>query len=285
MILVLGKSGQVASELNKLDDIMSVDRSRADLTDPTACKNIIADYMPEAVINAAAYTAVDKAEKEETLATLINGEAPGAMANACAELNIPLVHISTDYVFNGTGIAKWQVSDDPNPVNAYGKSKFLGEEAIKASGCIYAILRTSWVVSAHGDNFVKTMLRLSETKDTITVVDDQIGGPTCAGDIAKTCVAIARQLLHDKKKSGIYHYSGTPDVSWYQFANAIFEESRRKILVNPIATSEYPTAALRPLNSRLDCRLTEKVFGLPRPYWRDGIKGIIMDLESNNEKA
>ena len=164
MILVFGKTGQVATELLAYENVTALGRDKADLSNPRDCAEAIKLYKPHAVINAAAYTAVDKAENEESLANTINGDAPGAMAITCAKLNIPFVHISTDYVFDGTGIVPWSVSDSTNPQNAYGRSKLKGEQAIMASGCVHAILRTSWVVSAHGNNFIKTMCRLSETK-------------------------------------------------------------------------------------------------------------------------
>ena len=264
---------------------MALGRDQSDLSDPQACFEIIKSFLPRAVINAAAFTSVDKAEKEFQLASLINGEAPGAIAKACKELNIPLVHISTDYVFDGSGVVPWCVSDTPNPKNIYGTTKLRGEEAIKASKCTYAILRTSWVVSAHGSNFVKTMLRLSETRTRLAVVDDQIGGPTCARDIAKTCISIAKSLILDTKKTGVYHYSGLPDVSWCQFANTIFEKAGRKTIAQPILTAEYPTLARRPSNSRLDCTVTESIFGISRPRWCDGLEFILEELESEYGKT
>jgi len=285
MILVFGKTGQVATELQFHKDVIAIGRDQADLFVPTTCTEAIRRYKPRAVINAAAYTAVDKAESEENLANTINAEAAGAMARTCAELDIPLVHISTDYVFFGMGSIPWQNVDPPNPKNAYGRSKFKGEQAIGASGCVHAILRTSWVISAHGQNFVKTMRRLSETRDRITVVDDQIGGPTCARDIAQTCISIAEQLILDPRKSGIYHYSGQPNVSWCQFANAIFEQMGCKTIASPIPTTEYPTPALRPLNSRLDCEATQDTFGIARPFWKDGLGEILRNLEGEDDKA
>ena len=285
MILVFGKTGQVATELQSYKDVIALGRDQADLSVPTMCTEAIQRYKPRAVINAAAYTAVDKAQSEENLAHTINGDAPGAMARTCAELDIPLVHISTDYVFDGSGTSPWSIIDTPNPQNAYGRSKLKGEQGVKASGCVHAILRTSWVVSAHGNNFVKTMRRLSQTGDRITVVDDQIGGPTCARDIAKTCLSIAEQLIKDPKKSGIYHYSGQPDVSWCQFANAIFEQMHCKTIASPIPTTEYPTPAIRPLNSRLDCGVTQDTFRIARPFWRDGLEEILRELEGNYDKA
>ena len=285
MILVFGKTGQVATELQFHKDVIAIGRDHADLSIPTTCSEAIRRYQPRAVINAAAYTAVDKAESEESLANTINGDAPGAMASACAELDIPLVHISTDYIFDGSGITPWSVTDTPNPQNAYGRSKLKGEKAIKASGCVHVILRTSWVVSAHRNNFVKTMRRLFETRDRITVVDDQMGGPTCARDIAETCISIAEQLIKDPKKSGTYHYSGQPNVSWCQFANAISEQMDYKTITNPIPTTEYPTPASRPLNSRLDCEAIQKTFGITRPFWRDGLVKILLDLEGEDDRA
>ena len=285
MILVFGKTGQVATELQSYKDVIALGRDQADLSVPTMCTEAIQSYKPRAVINAAAYTAVDKAESEESLANTINGDAPGAMATTCADLDIPLVHISTDYVFDGSRTTPWSTIDTPNPKNAYGRSKLKGEQAIKASDCVHAILRTSWVISAHGNNFVKTMRRLSETRDHIAVVDDQIGGPTCARDISQTCLSIAAQLIKDPSKSGIYHYSAQPDVSWCQFANAIFEQMDCKTIANPISTMEYPTPASRPLNSRLDCEAIQKTFGITRPFWRDGLEEILRDFEGEHDRA
>lgn len=285
MILVFGKTGQVARELQSHKGVIAIGRDQADLSFPSTCAEVISHYKPRAVINAAAYTAVDKAESEESLANLINGDAPGAMAIACADLDIPIVHISTDYVFFGMGSEPWKNVDKPNPKNAYGRSKLLGEQAIKASGCAHAILRTSWVISAHGQNFVKTMRRLSATRDQVTVVDDQIGGPTCARDIAQACISIVKQLIQDQSKSGIYHYSGQPNVSWCQFANVVFELMQCKTKASPIATTEYPTPALRSRNSRLDCELTECTFGITRPFWRDGLKEILNDIEGEYDRA
>ena len=279
MILVFGKTGQVARELQQLGTVMALGREEVNLNAPQACADAIRHYEPDAVINAAAYTAVDLAEDEEAIATLINGDAPTAMAKACAELGIPFVHISTDYVFEGTGQAPWHPQDQTAPQNAYGRSKLAGETGIADSGGTYAILRTSWVVSAHGANFIKTMLRLSETRNALNIVGDQIGGPTPARDIALACLQIVDQLTRDPSKSGTYHFSGTPDVSWAEFATEIFAQVDRLVTINPISTAEYPKPAKRPLNSRMDCRSTEQVFGILRPDWCDGLKEILKDLE------
>lgn len=278
MILVFGKTGQVATELGALPGVTCVGRSAADLTVPQSCAAVIADHRPAAVINAAAYTAVDKAESEEELATTINGHAPGAMARACASLGIPLVHISTDYVFAGTGTAPHRPSDPVDPQNAYGRSKLAAEQAIRAAGGCHAIVRTSWVVSAHGSNFVKTMLRLGAQRATLSIVADQIGGPTAARPIAAACHRIAQTLISEPDNGGTYHFSGTPDCSWADFAREIFGQAALPCTVLDIPTSDYPTPASRPLNSRLDCSDSETVFGISRPDWRRDLADILTDL-------
>tara|TARA_Y100000385_G_scaffold146379_1_gene152003 strand:- start:369 stop:1214 length:846 start_codon:yes stop_codon:yes gene_type:complete len=278
MILIFGKTGQVATELQRAGDVLAFSRDLTNLSNPSSCYDAIKIHAPKAVINAAAYTDVDKAETEEELATLINGNAPKAMALACANLNIPLVHLSTDYVFDGTGIEPWQPRDATKPQNAYGRSKKIGEDGIRSVGSTYCILRTSWVVSSHGTNFVKTMLNLSEKRHTLSVVADQVGGPTPAKDIAKACLQIVEQLKQDPSKSGTYHFSGTEDVSWANLATEIFQQTRRSIEVFPIPTCDYPTPAIRPLNSRLDCSKTGEVFFIDRPDWRIGLNDILSEL-------
>lgn len=285
MILVFGKTGQVAMELERLGDVVALGRDQADLLDPQACADVIRICAPSAVINAAAYTAVDLAEEQEDMATIINGDAPTAMAQTCFELDIPLVHISTDYVFDGIGDMPRDPNDPTFPQNAYGRSKLAGEIGIRNSGAVHAILRTSWVVSAHGANFVKTMLRLSETRDALSVVADQIGGPTPAHDIAQACLQMTEQLIQNPSKSGTYHYSGAPDVSWADFAIAIFDQVGKTVDINSILTADYPTPAKRPLNSRMHCSATEHVFGIARPKWRDNLQKILRELEYNHDKA
>lgn len=277
-LLVFGRTGQVAIELQKLAEVHALGRDKADLTDAAACAAAIYSHRPRAVINAAAYTAVDKAEAEEELATAINGTAPTAMAEACAALNIPLVHISTDYVFAGAGTQAWSPDDATAPQNAYGRSKLAGERGIRSAGGPHAILRTSWVFSAYGSNFVKTMLRLSDSRKELNVVDDQVGGPTPARSIAAACLAIAGQLFADPAKSGTYHFSGTPNCSWSDFASAIFAAAGRTTQVHSIPTRDYPTPAARPLNSRLDCVKTKEVFAIPRPEWRAGLTETLAEL-------
>jgi dTDP-4-dehydrorhamnose reductase len=276
-ILVFGKTGQVASELQRHADVIALGREEADLSNPDACASAILTLKPDAVINAAAYTAVDKAEDDQQ-AFVVNGNAPAAMAKACAALNIPFVHISTDYVFDGSGQGAWLPQDRVNPVNAYGRSKLAGEDAIRAIGGAHAILRTSWVFSAHGNNFVKTMLRLSQTRDMLSIVADQIGGPTPASAIAMACLKIASDLHAGPGKRGTYHFSGSPDVSWADFAREIFVQAGLGTTVQDIPSSSYPTPAKRPANSRLDCSSLFTTFGIERPDWRVGLAEVVKDL-------
>ena len=280
-VLVFGRTGQVAQEIaRRAGDITLEIRGRddADFSDPEACARRVRETDADAVINAVAYTAVDKAEEQEDLAHVVNGAAPGAIARACAERGLPFVHISTDYVFDGSGQTPFAPDHPTSPVGAYGRSKLRGEEEVRAAGGRHAIFRTSWVVSSHGGNFVRTMLRLGAERDALTIVADQVGGPTCAADIADTCLAAAGQLAADADKSGTYHLSGGPDVSWADFAREIFRLSGVDCAVTDIPSSDYPTPAKRPLNSRLDNSLTEATFGIPRPDWRAGLKDILRDL-------
>lgn len=277
-ILVFGQTGQVARELASHEGVICLDRAAADLEDPGACAALIAARRPDAVINAAAYTAVDTAEEDEARARVINGEAPGAMAQACVALGIPFVSISTDYVFSGEGDEPWQVEDPTDPLGAYGRSKLKGEQLVQAAGGAYAILRTSWVVSAHGTNFVKTMLRLGAERDALTIVADQIGGPTPARDIAAACMDMARQLAVDPSKAGVYHFAGQPNVSWADFARETFAVAGITCAVTDIPSSDYPTPAKRPLNSRLDCATLETVFGIKRPLWQAGLRDIVKEV-------
>ena len=285
MILVFAKTGQVAKELQKYKNIFALDRTQANLMKPYMCSEAIVTYKPLAVINAAAYTSVDKAEYEEDVATQINSIAPVEMAKTCAKLNIPFVHISTDYVFDGKGNSSWKSSDATNPVNAYGRTKLKGEEGIISSGAIYVILRTSWIISSHGSNFLKTMLQLSKSRQKLNVVSDQFGGPTPARDIARACKLIAQELINNPHKKGIYHLSGTPNVNWCEFANIIFKEAGLKTIANPVLTTEYPTLSRRPYNSRLNCSSTLKNFNIFRPRWRDSLKLILKEFELENETS
>ena len=276
-VLVFGQTGQVARELQRLlPDATYLGRDRADLSDPAACAAAIAGGTWDAVINAAAWTAVDKAEAEEAAATVVNGAAPGAMARACAARDIPFLHVSTDYVFDGSGDRAFAVDDPTAPLGAYGRSKLAGEREVQAAGGRWLILRTSWVFSAHGSNFVKTMLRLGAERESLNVVADQVGGPTPAADIAAALVTMARAMAAGQA-GGIQHFSGAPDVSWADFARAIMAGAGLSCRIEDIPSSAYPTPARRPLNSRLDCSAL-RAFGLSRPDWRVGLSDVLKEI-------
>lgn len=274
-LLVFGKTGQVAQHLFTHPGTTCLSRGEADLADPQACAMMIHRIGPRAVINAAAYTAVDRAEEEEALATTINGAAPGAMAEACAILDIPFVTISTDYIFDGSGDVAWKPNDAPAPLNAYGRSKLAGEQAVVATGGPHAILRTSWVFTPGGKNFVVSMLRLGTEHKKLSVVADQVGGPTPASAIAGACITIAEALSVAPDKSGIYHFSGAPDVSWAEFARTIFADAGIRCTVEDLPTADYPTPALRPLNSRLACAETCATFSIEQPDWRANLPAVV----------
>ncbi len=276
-ILVFGRSGQVATELQRQRQVRALGREAADLSDPAACAAAIRAHAPQAVINAAAFTAVDRAETEEPLAHVVNAAAPGAMARACADLGIPFLHVSTDYVFDGVGSAAHAPDDQTAPQNAYGRTKLAGEMAVRAAGGCHVILRTSWVFSAHGNNFVKTMLRLSQTRSALDVVGDQIGGPTPAADIAATLLRMA-DVVQGGQRGGTYHYAGTPAVSWAGFARETFALAGRDVAVSEIPTSAWPTPAQRPLNSRLDCASLTADFDITPPDWQAGLAAVITEL-------
>ena len=276
-ILVFGQTGQVATELQRQAAVTALGREAVDLGSPEACAEVIRESDAAAVINAAAWTAVDRAEAEEAAATVVNGAAPAAMAQAAAQKGIPFLHVSTDYVFSGTGTKAWVETDPVAPANAYGRSKLAGEAEVQAAGGNWAILRTSWVFSAHGSNFLRTMLRLGETRETLGVVADQIGGPTPAADIAAALLTMARTMAAGQR-GGLYHFGGQPWVSWADFAREIFAQAGRKVTVTGIPTSAYPTPATRPLNSRLDCGAITRDFGLAAPDWKAGVKQVLRDL-------
>lgn len=281
MILVFGKTGQVAQELARIaPDARFAGRDEADLTRPETCGALIDRLRPEAVINAAAYTAVDKAETDAAAARAVNAAAPGQMALACARLGIPFVHISTDYVFDGSGDQPRAEDAETGPLGVYGATKLEGEDAVRAAGGQWAVMRTSWVFSAHGTNFVKTMRRLGAERPKLTIVADQVGGPTPAAAIAAAALAMARQMQADPSKGGIYHFAGGPDVSWADFAREIFAQSGLSPQVEDILSSAYPTPAQRPLNSRLHCAAITSDFGIARPDWREGLAAVIKELNA-----
>ncbi len=278
-ILVFGRTGQVATELGRRADIIALEPPELDLTKPGAATKAIAAHAPDLIINAAAYTAVDRAEQDEPLAHKLNADAPAEMAREAAAREIPFVHISTDYVYDGSGTRPWKPSDPTGPLGAYGRTKLAGDEAVVAAGGRHAVMRTSWVFSAHGQNFVKTMLRLGAERDDLSIVGDQIGGPTSAAAIADAVLRVGRALHDGQGASGIYHFAGAPDTSWAGFAREIFELSGLEVTVNEIPTDQYPTPAKRPLNSRLDCSDIEREFGIARPDWREDLADVLRELE------
>ena len=280
-ILMFGATGQVAREILRLAgdiEVQALDRATADQMDPAACAAIVAKTDADVVINTAAYTAVDQAEKDEATAAIVNGATPAALAHASAAQKIPFLHISTDYVFDGSGDAPWVEDDKTAPVSAYGWTKLAGEGGVAAAGGPFAILRTSWVFSAHGGNFVKTMLRLGAARDALSIVDDQVGGPTAAGDVADALLTMAKAFHTGVGVSGVYHFAGAPTVSWRQFAETIFAEAGQTVDVTPIPTIEYPTPAKRPLNSRLNCAKIKADYGIDQPDWRVSLKNVIGEL-------
>ncbi|MDQ2066237.1 dTDP-4-dehydrorhamnose reductase [Xinfangfangia sp. CPCC 101601] len=280
-LLVFGQSGQVATELaRRLPAGVSavfLGRDRADLMDPAACAAQIQGC--DAVINAAAWTAVDAAEAEEAAAKVVNGQAPTAMAERCAALGLPFLHLSTDYVFDGSGLRAFQPQDPTGPLGAYGRSKLVGEIGVRDSGARHLILRTSWVVSAHGANFVKTMLRLGASRESLNVVADQIGGPTPAAAIADALL-VAAKAMADGAAGGTHHFAGAPDRSWADFAREIMAQAGLACRIEDIPTSAYPTPARRPANSRLDCTGFTEAFGIRRPDWRAGLTEILRELNA-----
>ena len=275
MIVATGAGGQVGRALAALGARV-LDRAACDLSDPAGAAEAIRALRPRAVVNAAAYTAVDRAEEDEALALAVNGTAPGALARACAEMGVPFVQISTDYVFDGGAGAPFAPDAPARPLGAYGRTKLAGERAVREAGGTYAILRTSWVFGPDGANFVRTMLRLGAERDRVRVVADQRGGPTPARAIAEACLRIAETIT--PAQSGAYNFAGAPDVSWADFARAIFQEAGLRCAVEDIPSSEYPTPARRPSDSRLDCASTKAAFGLDRPPWREGLRRTLEEL-------
>jgi len=281
-LLVFGQTGQLAQELIRRAPagvlVQALGRDLADLANPEACAEAIRTTDADAIINAAAWTAVDKAEAEEDAATVVNGAAPTAMALAAAARGLPFLHVSTDYVFDGAGTHAFTTDHPVAPLGAYGRSKLAGEQGVRAAGGNHLILRTSWVFSVHGANFVKTMLRLGATRESLTVVADQIGGPTPAADIADALFAAAMQMRLGKE-GGTYHFAGAPDASWAEFARAIMAGAGLACDIRDIPSTDYPTPAKRPLNSRLDCSALQRDFGIARPDWRAGLTSVLDELK------
>jgi dTDP-4-dehydrorhamnose reductase len=278
--LLLGGSGQVGTEFRALPlpravEVVAPDEGSVDLTDCDAIDSVVAEGSWSAVINAAAYTDVDRAESEEARALAINGEAPARLAAATSRLGIPLIHISTDYVFDGSKGAPYVETDSTSPLNAYGRTKLAGERGVAAGNPRHLIVRTSWVYSPYRRNFVRTILRLASERDRLTIVADQRGCPTAAQDVANTCLSLALRCGSSPERGpyGLYHFAGGGEATWHEFAKVIVELARfpRSIEVIPIRTEDYPTPAKRPADSRLDCRALDRDFGIkPRP-WREAL--------------
>ncbi len=276
MILVFGKNGQLGQELTRCAAdrgvaLIALSRSDADVADPAQVEAAIARHSPDIVVNAAAYTNVDQAEDEYELALRANGHGPAILAAACRDANLPLIHISTDYVFDGTKRGPYTETDPIAPIGAYGRTKAKGEAAIRDTWFKHVIIRTAWVYGEFGRNFLKTILRLARERDELRIVADQHGCPTSTGTIASAILSIAPRLCEDDGLWGTYHFSGSGVTSWHGFAERIVaaqsRHTRRNPPVIPIATQDYPTKAVRPANSALDCNLFTSVFGITPEPW------------------
>lgn len=282
-LVLIGKTGQVAREIQNLvsDSIslIALSRKELDLLNPDSSVTCLSKLKPDVIINAAAYTNVDLAEKEEDEANTINALSPTAIANYSASKGIPLIHLSTDYVFEGTGKDSWKPKDSLNPRSAYGRSKLKGELGILASKGNHIILRTSWIFSSYGNNFLKKIIELSKSNNEINVVSDQVGGPTPACEIAKACLNISQKIYLDPNKKGIYHFSGKPNVSWAGFAKEIIHQLGSNVVINDISTNDFKNIARRPYNSRLDCSSLNKKFGIERPEWKSSLLSMLKQLK------
>jgi dTDP-4-dehydrorhamnose reductase len=295
-ILLLGKNGQVGWELQRslapLGDVLALDRHSThycgDLSRPEQLAQTVMNFRPDFIVNAAAHTAVDKAESEPELARCLNADAPAALAKAAAQIGAWLVHYSTDYVFDGSGTHARQEGEGMGPLNVYGQTKLAGERAIVASGCKYLIFRTSWVYAARGGNFAKTMLRLAQERERLTVIDDQHGAPTGADLIADVTAHVMRHVARENNTSlsGVYHLVASGETSWHGYAKHVIDMAKRMrpelewrvTEVAPVPTSAFPTPAARPLNSRLCTDKLQQVFGLVLPPWQQGVDRLLAEI-------
>ncbi len=294
-ILLLGKNGQVGWELQRslapLGDVIALDFDspgplKADFSVPESLAATVRAVAPQIIVNAAAHTAVDRCESEPERARALNAEAPAVLAHAAREHGATLVHYSTDYVFDGSGSAPWREGDATGPLSVYGATKLAGEEAIRDSGCAHLVLRTSWVHSARGGNFARTMLRLGGERDTLSVVADQVGAPTSAELLADVTATMLRRLRVEPALGGTYHVAAAGDCSWYDYAQLVFAFARAygrmlKVTpesVSPIASSAYPTPAKRPANSRLDTAKAAAAFDLVFPSWQAGVERSVAEM-------
>jgi dTDP-4-dehydrorhamnose reductase len=291
-ILIFGRIGQVGWELRHklacLGQVSTVEYPEVDFTNPDSIRSAVRAVEPAVIVNAAAYTAVDKAESELQLATAINATGPGVLAEEAKRLGGLLVHYSTDYVFDGSKLTPWVETDAPNPLSAYGRTKLAGDQAIQASGCDHLIFRTSWVYGARGNNFLLTMLRLGKERAELRIVDDQIGSPTSSECIAQATSDVLAQVLSPggaglQGRSGIYNLTSSGETSWFGFTKAILTEAAARFgspLPNlvPILTADYPTPAKRPANSRLSCQRLEQTFGVTLPHWEHALSLVLDTL-------
>jgi dTDP-4-dehydrorhamnose reductase len=293
-ILLLGKNGQVGWELQRslapLGQVLALDRHSTefcgDLSQPERLAKTVRDWRPDVIVNAAAHTAVDKAESEPELVRCLNATAPAALAQAAADIGAWLVHYSTDYVFNGHGDQSWQESDATGPLSVYGQTKLEGEQAIVASGCKHLIFRTSWVYAARGGNFAKTMLRLAAERERLTVINDQHGAPTGADLIADVTAHAIRSARQKPGLGGIYHLVAAGETTWHGYASHVIAQARHiqpeQVLkvseIAPVPTTAFPTPAQRPLNSRLDARKLQEAFGLVLPPWQLGVDRMLSEI-------
>ena len=291
--LLTGKNGQVGFELQRalapLGEVVAVDRSACDLADPDAIRALIAGLRPDVIVNPAAYTAVDRAESDETAAHAINAIAPGVIGEAARAIGAVVVHYSTDYVFDGTGEGAYRESDTPNPQSVYGRTKLAGEQALQASGADHLIFRTSWVFGAHGGNFAKTMLRLASERDVLKVVADQYGAPTPAALLADATAQVLGRLQREGRHGfpfGLYHLVADGVTTWHAYAQAVVSAAAAagkplKIAaadIEAIPTSAYPVPAPRPANSRLNTDQFRQAFGLRLPPWEEGLAHVLQQL-------
>ena len=281
-LLILGAGGQIGRALDERAGAqgLSCGRVACDITDPVAVTRSLSAPALSAVVNCAAYTAVDRAESDREAAYAINAEGAGIVARASAARGLPVIHLSTDYVYAGTYVGRHREDEPLAPINVYGASKAAGDAAVAAGNSLHLLLRVSWVFGVYGANFVKTMLRLGRERDELRVVADQQGGPTEARDIADAIIAMVNASRQpDFTEWGTYHFAGAPPTSWHGFAQAIFERiSGRSPRLVPIASKDYPTPAARPLNSTLDCSLIHRVFGLEQPDWRASLSRVLVEL-------
>ena len=293
MILVFGKYGQVARSLQNFfndSEATFLSTDEADFSNPPSLSAVLDKYNPQIVINTSAYTAVDKAESEKERALLVNCESPKKIARWCRQHDAILIHYSTDYVYPGTGQQAWLETDGTGPLNWYGETKLKGEQAIQESSCRYFILRTSWIYSSLGNNFVKTMLKLGAEREELKVVSDQFGAPTYAEDLARATKKMVQALQMSSHPSGVYHIAGAGVTNWHEFAVMVFNEARSlgvplKVKeVKAILTAEYPTPAKRPLNSRLNQDKLKKEFGIELPNWKISLKSCLRRIVDENHR-